>query len=180
MNEMTMQEPSIDHLDSTPRTVDRKAIGSRLYPKTLYVGWGDVDANSHMASAAYLNKCFDVRTMLFAENGFPASEWVRLKIGPVAMRDELEYFKEVELLQEIRVTCALAGLSSDGSRWRVRQEILRPDGRVCARVTSTGGWLDMLSRKLVTPSEAMLSVLNGLERTEDFSVLSSSIKDGSG
>jgi hypothetical protein len=38
----------------------------------------------------------------------------------------------------------------------------------------------MLTRKLVTPSEAMLSVLNGLERTEDFRVLSSSIKAGSG
>ena len=151
-----------------------------MYQKTLYVGWGDIDANSHMASTAYLNKCVDVRMMLFAENGFPASEWVRLKIGPVAMRDELEYFKEVGLLQEIHVTCALAGLSTDGSRWMVRQEILRTDGSVCARVTSTGGWLDMMTRKLVIPSEGMLSVLNGPERTEDFRVSSSSIKAGSG
>ena len=151
-----------------------------MYHKTLYAGWGDIDANSHMASTAYLNKCVDVRMRLFAENGFPASEWVRLNIGPVAMKDELEYFKEVGLLQEIRVTCALAGLSTDGSRWMVRQEILRTDGRVCARMTSTGGWLDMLARKLVIPSEAMLAVLNGLDRTEDFNVLPSSIKASSG
>ena len=41
------------------------------------------------------------------EEWFPASELARLKIGPVAMRDELEYFREVGLLQEIVVTNAL-------------------------------------------------------------------------
>jgi acyl-CoA thioester hydrolase len=164
----------------SPASSPHSTKGNHLYHKTVYAGWGDTDANLHMAGAAYLNKCADVRMMLFAENGFPASEWLRLRIGPVAMRDELEYFKEVGLLQEIRVTCALAGLSTEGSRWRVRQEILRADGRVCARVTSTGGWLDTLTRKLVIPSEVMLAVLNGLDRTEDFDVLTSSIEAGSG
>jgi acyl-CoA thioester hydrolase len=169
----------LEQLKRLMRIFPRSSKGHHVYHKTLYASWGDIDANSHMANTAYLHKCFDVRVMLFAENGFPASEWVRLKIGPVAMRDELEYFKEVGLLQEIRVTCALAGLSPDGSRWMVRQEILRTDGRLCARLTSTGGWLDMLARRLVIPSEAMLAVLNGLDRTEDFSMLPSSIKAGS-
>ncbi len=29
------------------------------------------------------------------ENGFPMDEWVRRKIGPVVMKDEVEYDKEV-------------------------------------------------------------------------------------
>jgi len=104
-----------------------------MHSQTLYAGWADMDFNSHMASTAYLNKCVDVRLMFFAKNGFPPSELARLKIGPVAMRDELEYFREVGLLQEIVVTNALAGLSGDGSRVGVaagntprRWQALRP------------------------------------------------------
>ena len=144
-----------------------------MYSQTLYAGWADMDFNSHMASTAYLNKCVDVRLMLFAKNGFPASELARLK---VAMRDELEYFREVGLLQEIVVTNALAGLSDDGSRWAVRQEVLNTDGKLCARNTSVGGFLDLAVRKLVAPPENLLAVFKAMDRTEDFTVLQSSIK----
>jgi acyl-CoA thioester hydrolase len=147
-----------------------------MYSKRLYAGWGDMDFNAHMSNTAYLNKCGDVRMMLFAENGFPISELARLKIGPVAMRDELEYVKEVKLMQELIVTAALAGLSDDGSRWAIRHELMRTDDKLCARVTSTGGWLDLNARKLIVPPEDLLGVTKMLSRTEDFSILPSSIK----
>jgi acyl-CoA thioester hydrolase len=147
-----------------------------MYSKRLYAGWGDMDFNAHMSNTAYLNKCGDVRMMLFAENGFPISELARLKIGPVAMRDELEYVKEVKLMQELIVTAALAGLSDDGSRWVIRHELMRTDDKLCARVTSTGGWLDLNVRKLIVPPEDLLAVTKMLSRTEDFSILPSSIK----
>jgi acyl-CoA thioester hydrolase len=147
-----------------------------MYSKRLYAGWGDMDFNAHMSNTAYLNKCGDVRMMLFVENGFPISELARLKIGPVAMRDELEYVKEVKLMQELIVTAALAGLSDDGSRWAIRHELMRTDDKLCARVTSTGGWLDLNARKLIVPPEDLLAVTKMLSRTEDFSILPSSIK----
>ncbi len=147
-----------------------------MYSKTLFAGWGDMDFNSHMKNTAFLDKSADVRMMFFAENGFPMAEFSRLKIGPVIMKDEVEYQKEVALLQEIIVTLAIAGLSDDGSRFIMRNEILRPDGRLSAKVTSTGGWLDLAARKLVAPSEALLAALRSLPRTADFALLSSSIK----
>jgi acyl-CoA thioester hydrolase len=147
-----------------------------MYSKRLYAGWGDMDFNAHMSNTAYLNKCGDVRMMLLAENGFPICELARLKIGPVAMRDELEYVKEVKLMQELIVTAALAGLSDDGSRWAIRHELMRTDDKLCARVTSTGGWLDLNARKLIVPPEDLLAVTKMLSRTEDFSILPSSIK----
>src|SRR3981081_264260 len=58
-----------------------------MYSKRLYAGWGDMDFNAHMSNTAYLNKCGDVRMMLFAENGFPISELAQLTIGLVAMRE---------------------------------------------------------------------------------------------
>jgi len=147
-----------------------------MYTKTLYAGWADMDFNSHMKNTAYLDKAADVRQMFLAENGFPVEEFFRLRIGPVIMKDEVEYFKEVRLLQQITVTYALAGHAVDGSRFLIRHEVFRPDGERSARVTSTGGWLNLAERRLVVPPPALLSAMNLLERTADFVVLPSSIK----
>ena len=70
------------------------------------------------------------------------------------MKDAVEYRKEVGLLQEI----------------------LRPDGTLCARVTSAGGCLDRSARKLVAPPEALRTMMNSLPRTSDFTVLPSSVR----
>jgi acyl-CoA thioester hydrolase len=147
-----------------------------MYSKMLYAGWADMDFNSHMKNTAYLDKAADVRQMFLIENGFPIEEFLRLRIGPVVMKDEVEYFKEVSLQQQIMVTYALAGHAPDGSRFLLRHEIFRPDGALSARVTSAGGWLNLDQRKLVAPPPTLLTAMNSLERTADFVVLPSSIK----
>lgn len=147
-----------------------------MYSKTLYAGWADMDFNAHMKNTAYLDKAADVRQMFLIEHGFPVEEFLRLRIGPVVRKDEVEYFKEVSLQQEITVTYALAGHSSDGSRFLLRHEIIRPDGELSARVTSTGGWLHLDERRLVAPPPALLAAMNSLDRTDDFVDLPSSIK----
>jgi acyl-CoA thioester hydrolase len=147
-----------------------------MYEQTFVAGWGDMDFNSHMRNTAYLDKSADVRLMYFAENGFPTAEFMRLRIGPVIMKDEVEYFGEVQMLETLRVTFSQAGLAEDGSRFIVINEIYRSDGKLAARVTSTGGWLDLAARKLVVPPEALLRAMQSLAKTDDFQVLASSIK----
>ena len=145
------------------------------FEKLLVAGWRDMDYNSHMANTAYLDRAADVRMMYFAENGFTADEMLRMKIGPVIMKDEIEYFREVRLLQEIRVGLAIAGLAPDGSRFMIRNEFAHADGTRCATVTSTGGWLDLNIRKLIAPPEALRAALAALPRIEGFRELRSSI-----
>ena len=147
-----------------------------MYEKTFIAGWGDMDFNSHMRNTAYLDKSADVRMMYFSENGFPMAEFVRLRIGPVIMKDEVEYFKEVGLLESLKVTFDQAGLAEDGSRFLIRNEFYKSDGKLCARVTSAGGWLDLAARKLIPPPDALLQAMRTLQKTDDFRVLTSSIK----
>lgn len=92
------------------------------------------------------------------------------------MKDEVEYFKEVHLQEVITVNYALAGHAPDGSRFLVRHEIFRSDGKLAARVTSAGGWLNLAARKLFAPPPALFAAMNALEKTSDFVVLPSSIK----
>ncbi len=135
-----------------------------------------MDLNSHMRNTAYLDKSADIRIMYFSENGFPSAEFIRLRIGPVIMKDEVEYFKEVGLLEPLKVTFMQAGLSEDGSRFVVRNEFYKTDGKLAARVTSAGGWLDLKVRKLIVPPDALRQAMQALQKTEDFQVLASSIK----
>ena len=147
-----------------------------MYERELFAGWGDMDFNSHMRNTAYLDKSGDVRMMFFSENGFPMQEFLRHGLGPVIMKDELEYFREVQLLEPLRVTLALAGLAADGSRFLMRNEFRRGgDGKLAARVTSAGGWLDLSARKLAAPPDALLGALLSLARTDDFQDLPSSL-----
>jgi acyl-CoA thioester hydrolase len=147
-----------------------------MFERTLLAGWADMDFNSHMRNSAFLDKCSDVRMLFFESNGFTAEELYRLRIGPVVKKDELEYFREVRLMEQLRVTLARMGLSDDGSRFRLRNEVWRADGELAARITTTGGWLDLGARKLVAPPASLLAAMRGLTPTDDFEVLPSSIK----
>jgi acyl-CoA thioester hydrolase len=147
-----------------------------MFEKKLMAGWGDMDFNSHMRNTAFMDKAGDVRMLFLSEHGFSMGELMRQRIGPVVMKDEIVYFKEVMLLDEITVTLAVAGLAADGSRWMLRSDIIRPDGKLAARITSTGGWLDLGARKLVAPPPALMATWQSLSKTEDFQELATSIK----
>ncbi|MDE3736989.1 thioesterase family protein [Pseudomonas resinovorans] len=144
-----------------------------MYQKTLIAGWGDMDFNSHMRNTAYLDKSADVRMMYFAEHGFPMSEFRRLRLGPVVMKDEIEYFREFHLLDELDITMSAAGLATDGSRMLLRNAFFR-SGTLAARVTSTVGWFDLEQRKLTVPPANLLVALQAMDKTEDFRELPSS------
>ncbi|MDH4584853.1 thioesterase [Pseudomonas sp. BN415] len=144
-----------------------------MYQKTLIAGWGDMDFNSHMRNTAYLDKSADVRMMYFADHGFPMSEFRRLRLGPVVMKDEIEYFREFHLLDELDITMSSAGLSTDGSRMLLRNAFFRR-GTLAARVTSTVGWFDLEQRKLTIPPAGLLAALQAMDKTEDFRELPSS------
>jgi acyl-CoA thioester hydrolase len=141
-----------------------------MYERILTAGWGDMDYNGHMRNTAYLDKAADVRMMYFADRGFPMTEFARLQLGPVVRKDEVEYFREFHLLDEVRVTFSMAGLSEDASRMLLRNEFYR-NGTLAARVTSSAGWFDLRARKLIAPPANLTKPLRELGRTEDFVVL---------
>jgi len=146
------------------------------FSKILRAGWSDSDFNMHMRNTAYLDKAVDVRMMFFAETGFPVQEFMKRGIGPVMKTDALEYFRELRLLEEFEVALEAAGSSEDGSRFRLRNDIIKLDGTLAARVTSTGGWLNLAARNLIAPPEDLLAVMQKLARTADFEALPPSRK----
>ena len=138
--------------------------------------WADMDANAHMGNFAYLNKCVDARMAFFKQHGFPVTEFAKRRIGPVVRRDDLEYHREISLLEPITVTLALAGMAPDGSRFRLLNEVLKADGRLAARIRSEGGWMDLVARKLIAPPDDLRAALAAMPQSSEFEVLPSSIR----
>jgi acyl-CoA thioester hydrolase len=58
----------------------------------------------------------------------------------------------------------------------LRNEFYRPDGKLAARLTSTGGWLDLAKRRLIAPPPPVAAALAGLTRTSDWQSLPSSVR----
>jgi acyl-CoA thioester hydrolase len=104
----------------------------------------------------------------FAAAGFSIDAFDQLQFGPVIRREELEYFRELRLLDEVRVSLLLAGLSEDASRFRLRNEFRRSDGILVAQLTSLGGWLDLRARRLMVPPPDLAAALRELDRASDF------------
>lgn len=70
----------------------------------------------------------------------------------------------------------IAGLSADASRWRVRQEVKRADGKQAAILTIDGAWIHLDERRLVAPPPELGDILRRLPRAGDFDELASVLK----
>ena len=149
------------------------------FEMTLFTRWGDLDSNGHMGNAAYLDACVDVRFAFFASRGFSLARFTELALGPVIFKDEIEYFRELRLLDPVRITLAIAGASEDGSHFRLVNEYYRArpdDARLAARLVTTGSWLDLRRRKLTRPPDELAAVLREMPRTEEFEILPSRLR----
>jgi acyl-CoA thioester hydrolase len=138
------------------------------YVRQFLAGWRTMDFNGHLANTAYLDLAADVRVAFFAEHGFPPTEFRRLAIGPVVRRDELEYFREINLHETVTVTHAALAMSQDGARFTLENEIFNAAGERAAVVRSTGGWLDLAARKLVVPPPALIRAMRLVPRAAAF------------
>ena len=139
----------------------------------IHARWPDMDQNGHMRTVAYLEVAEDSRMQYFASRGYSMDSFVRNRIGPVVTSDELSYRAELRLLDPAVVRLELAGLSPDGGRFRLRNTIVRKDGRTAATVTSTIAWLSLDERRLTTPPEDLRALIADLPRTDDFAEMPS-------
>jgi acyl-CoA thioester hydrolase len=146
---------------------------TQRFETRFHARWNDMDSNAHMGNARFLDAASDVRMQYFASFGFHPAEFAKLRVGPVVRKDELEYFREVRLLENVRATLMLGGLSGDGARFLLVNEFHREDGQLAARVVSAGGWLDLAARKLTAPPAPIAAAMLALERGPDFAELPS-------
>ncbi|TAL37483.1 MAG: thioesterase [Spirochaetes bacterium] len=147
------------------------------YNATFQARWADMDFNGHMKNTSYLDYAADTRMLFFKSHGFDIAEFKRLNIGPVVFADNLSYHTELFMYQDFTVSLVLKGLSPDGARFCFVNEFRRTDGRLVARLQSDACWLDLAKRKITPPPGEIMSILENLKRTPDFTCIGSACEE---
>jgi acyl-CoA thioester hydrolase len=143
------------------------------YAKTFTVRWADCDVNGHMRNTAYSEYAIDVRIAYLTEHGFGFDRMSEMGFGPVILREETDYLREVRLGQTIEVDVTLLGLSPDLARFRFGHAFTRGDGKASARIVLAGGWMDLRARRLRPAPEPLGAVLRSIPRGEGYAELPS-------
>ena len=143
---------------------------------TLQVRWTDIDINWHMRNTAYSEYGTETRLQYLSSNGFPPSRFQEQGFGPVILREETKYLREVFLGERLSFSFLLAGHSEDGSHFELHHDVRRADGVLAAILRVEGGWMDIVRRKLQRPPEDLLAAMSEVSRTDDFRVLHPLVK----
>lgn len=141
------------------------------YAKTFVVRWADCDANAHMRNTAYSEYGTDVRIAFLAEHGFGFEQFFEEGIGPVILREEIDYLREVRLGEPVTVDFTQLGLSPEAARFKLAHDFTKGNGKPAARVVLSGGWMDLRSRKLVPAPEALARAIRAVPKAPGFESL---------
>ena len=117
----------------------------------------EVDTQGHLNQAVYLQYAEQARWELLAAAGIPQDELLATGFGPVVLETRIRYRRELRGGDEVDVGCAFA--FDDSKLFQIRQVFRRPDRRITADLTTTGGLLDLTERKLVDDPGARFRAL---------------------
>jgi acyl-CoA thioester hydrolase len=135
------------------------------------VRWADCDANGHMRNTAYSEYAIDVRVGFLDAHGFGFEQFRECGFGPVLLREEIDYLREVKMNETVEVDFKVLGLSADGARFRVQHDFTKANGKPAARIILDGGWMDMRIRRLAPPPEALAKAFAAAPRAETYAEL---------
>lgn len=147
-----------------------------MYQLSFVAGAGDFDFDGRFRGASFLDRAKDVRLLFFAEHGFPVDILRKQRLMPLALKDRLDYQRDLEPFDEYKISLTLAGLSEDGTRFAVRCDVIRADGKVAAKVVSTCAWLDLALQKFTNPPPPLVAALKELPLSSDYQTLLSALK----
>jgi acyl-CoA thioester hydrolase len=141
------------------------------YSQPYVIRWSDLDANAHVRYSAYIDAAGDVRYSFFTEHGYPPEKFAELGVGPVYTSLRAEFLREVRLGESVTITFALAGLSSNGARWRVHHDVLKANGKKAVSMSLEGAIIDLATRRAVLPTGELAGIFGRIPRLKEFEVL---------
>lgn len=116
-----------------------------------------LDSYQHVNNATYLSLYEEARWEVCTQRGFGYKHFHSTGQGPVILAVDLKFLKELSLRETITITFEI--LSYEKNLFKLKQQILKSDGRVASEAIFTGAFFDMKARKIIPPSAEWLKVL---------------------
>ncbi len=135
----------------------------------IQVRWSDIDPNRHVRHSVYYDYGAYARVACFAQLGLTTMKLEEMRIGPILLREEAMFRKEIKFEDKPSIDTAFSRANADFSRWSIRHQLFKEDGKLAAMLNMDGAWIDLNKRKLTSPNEFILGILAQIPRTSDFS-----------
>lgn len=142
-----------------------------MYTKSFDIRWSDLDANRHLANAAYLNFMSHTRMGFLMECGLNQQSMAKFNIGPVVFYEHIYYFKEAFAGKPVSVSLELKGLSEDGMFFEFHHNFYDYKGQNFAHCEMMGAWIDLDTRSLTGLPVVFLEAFDLVEKAVDFKLL---------
>ncbi len=116
-----------------------------------------LDSYGHVNNATYLTLYEEARWEVCNQRGFGYEAIHKARLGPVILSVEMKFMKELTLREKIGITFEL--ISYEGKIFKMKQQMIKADGRVASEAVFTGGFFDLDARKLIPPNKEWLAVM---------------------
>ena len=141
-----------------------------IFSKPISIRWADLDANFHLRHSVYFDFGAQQRLEILDNMGLTLEIMREQHFGPVLLREECIFRREIRLNDHVIITAKLAKLSADASRWTIQHEFLSMNEKLLASLTVDGAWIDTRLRKFAASTPRIVKeVFDQIPRTETFS-----------
>ena len=123
------------------------SINDFLY--SAIIGKEYLDIYGHVNHAHYLTILENARWEYYHQKGIDQQKIIDDQIGPVVLKASITYKKEITENEKVKIISENLGYVH--GLWKLRQTILKEDGRVSATVDFLFGLFSLIERKLIDP-----------------------------
>lgn len=138
------------------------------FVKQVDIRWSDLDPNFHLRHSVYYDWGAFVRVSFLHENGLTAEVMNERHIGPILLREEALFKREIKYGDKIEMSLQLLKCKRNLSRWSMQHEVWRNRDTLCAVITIDGAWLDTQLRKITFPPESFVPAFEQLPKSKNF------------
>ena len=139
-----------------------------LYNVSFKSKWADFDANKHMRHTAYNDYAAECRISFFREHGMTAEFFKAKNFGPILFEENTRFKREINMGERLKIDMALSASSKNAERFKIRHHVYKEDGVIAAEIRVFIAWIDLTKRKLITPPQQAINMLNALDKTDAF------------
>jgi acyl-CoA thioester hydrolase len=132
------------------------------------IRWADIDPNFHVLHSKYYDYCANARMTVLAERGITMAIIQQEKTGPILLREECVFKRELKFGDNIEIHIKLLKANDDFTRWSFVNEIWKNGDILAAVVTVDGAWLDTERRKFAVPPKSFQKTFADLPKAENY------------
>jgi len=138
------------------------------YRKKMEIRWADLDPNFHMRHSNYYDLGAQMRISVFSEIGITPEAMRLLHIGPILLREECVFRREILMGDFIEIDIQLIKARHDGSRWTMQHHLYKNGDQLSAIITIDGAWMNTEKRKLAPIPAEFTSMFMDIPKSKDF------------